>query len=209
MTSSQGDSEIISAPYGKPCIACRKRKVKCDKIRPCSNCRRSKQLCTYEASHDSIGSGVDSQAGLHNEASILERLSRLEELMAKMMAGGDPASDRQRVVEHDITLSSEDSATLKAVSASQTSQFQPPESLSFPGTKSPVGLQIFREGYSGYFDSEFWPGMISEVCIAGELGMEDFCLTKICIGGRSSSLVQAFQTSNTGITDNVLQHIRR
>lgn len=164
MASLQDHSETTVAARGKPCLACRKRKVKCDKTRPCSNCSRSKQLCTYETSHDSIGSGVDSHDGLQNEASILERLSRLEELMAKAMAHGEADSDGQHRIEGEVTSTRGVPATSKIVHTNQAFQYQPIHGFSFPGTKFPVGLQIFKEGFSGYFSSEFWPGTISEVC---------------------------------------------
>lgn len=35
----------------KACESCKKRKVKCDGARPCSNCHRSKQNCTYPIKH--------------------------------------------------------------------------------------------------------------------------------------------------------------
>lgn len=56
------------------CEPCAKRKVRCDKGEPCSNCKRRKQdPCTYP------------------EASPFDRIKRLEALVQSL--GGDPESD--------------------------------------------------------------------------------------------------------------------
>lgn len=55
-------------------------------------------------------------------------------------------------------------AVLRSESMTQVSRSQVPCSLPLAGMGSPAGQQIFQEGFSGYFDSEFWPGMITEVC---------------------------------------------
>ena len=58
------------------CEPCAKRKVRCDKGEPCSNCKRRKQdHCSYP------------------EASPSDRIERLEALVRSL--GGDPESDAQ------------------------------------------------------------------------------------------------------------------
>ena len=150
MSALEGDGEGSASVHGKPCLGCRRRKIKCDKNRPCSNCSRSKQLCTYENPDAGTSLGIDSHAGMPTDSSILERLTRLEGLMATMLVRGDP-----------VTIP----AVLRSESMTQVSRSQVPSSLPLAGMGSPVGQQIFQEGFSGYFDSEFWPGMITEVCI--------------------------------------------
>lgn len=46
-------SVSLSAPTPKPrsCVICRRRKVRCDKLSPCSNCRRANIACVFP-SHD-------------------------------------------------------------------------------------------------------------------------------------------------------------
>jgi hypothetical protein len=162
MSALEGGGEGSASAHGKPCVGCRKRKIKCDKNRPCSNCSRLKQLCTYENPDAGASLGIDSHAGIPTDSSILDRLARLEGLMATMLVRGDPASERQDEVEQS-------SVTLPAVSrnesTNQASRSQVPSSLPLARMGFPVGQQIFQEGFSGYFDSEFWPGMIAEVCL--------------------------------------------
>ena len=58
------------------CEPCAKRKVRCDKGEPCSNCKRRKQdHCTYV------------------EVSPFDRIKRLEALVQNL--GGDPEGDTQ------------------------------------------------------------------------------------------------------------------
>jgi hypothetical protein len=161
MSAMEGDSEGSASVHGKPCVGCRRRKIKCDKNRPCSNCSRSKQLCIYENPDAGTSLGIDSHAGMPTDSSILERLARLEGLMATMLVRGDPASERQDEDERSpVTIP----AVSRSESMNQVSRSQVPSGLPLAGMGSPVGQQIFQEGFSGYFDSEFWPGMITEVC---------------------------------------------
>ncbi|KAG8997162.1 hypothetical protein FRB93_000448 [Tulasnella sp. JGI-2019a] len=46
--SSDVDKAQPALPKGKACLACRKRKVKCDAKSPCTNCIRMTKECVYE-----------------------------------------------------------------------------------------------------------------------------------------------------------------
>jgi hypothetical protein len=59
------------------CEPCAKRKVRCDRGEPCSNCKRRKQdHCAYP------------------ESSPFERIKKLENLVRRL--GGDPDNENQR-----------------------------------------------------------------------------------------------------------------
>lgn len=166
--------------HGKPCASCRKRRVKCDRTRPCSNCARSKQLCTYDAADPVTGSSLATNesydAASLSDASVRDRLARLEGLMAAMMI-------REGVVETgpgSLAEASRDhiskgarghrSANSFPLTPRPALQLRSAPSSSASGTKtsksSPVGQILFQDGYSAYFDSEFWPGMMTEVCLS-------------------------------------------
>ena len=84
MASLEAGIETDALALAKPCIACRKRKVKCSKTRPCSNCARAKQLCNYdgdEAGPDTARQSIEGSA----DGEVRERLARLEKLMEMMM----------------------------------------------------------------------------------------------------------------------------
>lgn len=62
---------------GQACEPCSRRKVRCDKQQPCSNCKRRKQdQCTYP------------------EAQPIDRIKRLESLVRSL--GGDPNDENSR-----------------------------------------------------------------------------------------------------------------
>lgn len=61
----------------KPCNACRRRKVRCDKSQPCSNCVKHGVVCQFESDLSGPGIGGD-QNVLH------ERIDKLERLIANM-----------------------------------------------------------------------------------------------------------------------------
>lgn len=88
MTSPEAGIGIDALPLAKPCIACRKRKVKCSKTRPCSNCARAKQLCNYDGDEpgpDTARQSIEGSA----DGEVRERLARLEKLMEMMMTRED------------------------------------------------------------------------------------------------------------------------
>lgn len=152
-----GDGTPVA--HGKPCLGCRKRKIKCDKTRPCSNCARSKQLCTYES--------FDGSAGETHTATILgsvplgtgdvhERLARLEALMGSLMVRDSGSTKQSPQSTIELEKDSE-SAT-----PGKSEAFHQAPSLARSGA-APVGQILFQEGYSAYFDSDFWPGLINEI----------------------------------------------
>ena len=72
----------------KPCNACRRRKVRCDKNQPCSNCVKHGALCQFESDNSGIGIGGD-QNVLH------ERIDKLERLIADMSSSYKGQSPRR------------------------------------------------------------------------------------------------------------------
>ena len=82
----------------RSCVTCRKRKVKCDKIHPCTNCNRARIECIYPAPGRAprkvrkIGDGRDKE--------LLERLRRLEGVV-KNLGVEVPDGDEDQDVEKD------------------------------------------------------------------------------------------------------------
>ncbi|KAE8448962.1 hypothetical protein EG329_008758 [Mollisiaceae sp. DMI_Dod_QoI] len=102
--------------------------------------------------------GSSSQSG---DNDLRERLARLEELMATMMMSGHATSrGSPEVANQSLNRSSQASKSptpSRLPSQSHIAPFQAPE------TDIPTGQIVFQEGYSGYFDPDFWPGLIAEV----------------------------------------------
>jgi len=87
--SSVPASASKSAPKLRSCVVCRSRKVRCDKLSPCSNCRRANIACTFPstdrpprwarrlvASNAQASQNPDPAA-----AQVMERLRNLEGLV--------------------------------------------------------------------------------------------------------------------------------
>ncbi|KAF8865249.1 hypothetical protein BDZ45DRAFT_796570 [Acephala macrosclerotiorum] len=77
-----------SSPHGlnaRSCVTCRRRKVKCDKSNPCSNCTKAGSLCVFPAPgraprRPRQGGKVVSE----REAELLKRLRRLEGVVEEL-----------------------------------------------------------------------------------------------------------------------------
>ncbi|KAF4978382.1 hypothetical protein FZEAL_5223 [Fusarium zealandicum] len=90
------------APLLNPrsCVTCRRRRVRCDKTMPCSNCRRAQSDCTYPASGRAPRQMRPRDASAHapqplkpgsteREADLVERLRKLENLVNELGGQAD------------------------------------------------------------------------------------------------------------------------
>lgn len=164
--------DINNSTLEKPCISCRKRKVKCSKTRPCSNCSRTKQLCLYDGDEPEPGAARQSiEKNLSSDEEVRERLARLEKLMETMIM----RESRETAITSSPNIPSGASvAAVKDTLSHVTYQSSlPPNSPSqssyakvnphIERQSAIVGQILFQEHYSGYFDSDFWAGMVSGV----------------------------------------------
>ncbi|KAL6721752.1 hypothetical protein ACLMJK_000857 [Lecanora helva] len=109
------------------CEPCAKRKVRCDREEPCSNCKRRKQdRCTYP------------------EASPFDRIKRLEGLVRSL--GGDPGSNAR------LAARSTETAAVPASHIPQRSL----ETASFAEGKSKDPVIIEEDGETLYLESRAW-----------------------------------------------------
>jgi hypothetical protein len=88
MTSASAFSGFPGAPSNPSvpyqhgsCAACRRRKVKCDKVNPCSNCTRSGIECDYpprKRARRRPRKTLDTDGLSVREAELIKRLNKLE-----------------------------------------------------------------------------------------------------------------------------------
>jgi hypothetical protein len=136
----------------KPCTNCRARKVKCDKLQPCSQCIRFNKTCVYEdpgnpaAAAASTGN-LQSQA-VQNE--LAERVAKLEGLLSGQ---------------------TQFSATPVGVTAASRAPFRDHAIGISDAIHSALGLQaspqgrLVREGErSRFVDSAWFGSLFEEVC---------------------------------------------
>ena len=175
----------------RSCVTCRKRKVKCDKTHPCTNCKRARIDCIYPAPGRAprkvrkIGEGRDKE--------LLERLRRLEgvvkNLGVEVPEGGDfkdtnseAASDGKAVADSGRRAVSGDAAQSKDSTAVPQSDLKRRWTASYADGPGPdesqsrwmeetangrleyrFGRLVVNEGKSRYINNSFWANLSNEV----------------------------------------------
>ena len=94
--SNASEPKSASTPKLRSCVVCRSRKVRCDKLSPCSNCRRANIACVFpstdrpprwarrleRATNNATLNAQASQGGLDPAAAqVMDRLRNLESLV--------------------------------------------------------------------------------------------------------------------------------
>ncbi|KAF7553442.1 hypothetical protein G7046_g7097 [Stylonectria norvegica] len=121
-------SDVLN--FNKPCSACRRRKVRCDKAQPCNNCVRHHVSCVYEAPRESVLS----------QQLLQDRVERLERMVEDMAA---------------FSLSNSGSGRPNPRSdSSENSPFSSADDYSDIPTDA--GSQVFRPGSSYHMGPDFW-----------------------------------------------------
>lgn len=161
----------------RSCVTCRKRKVRCDKVHPCTNCTRAHTECIFPAPGRAprkvrkLGDGKDKE--------LLERLRRLEGVVKGM--GVDIPGDGS-VGLNNAPLSTSDNSVggveqpLNAnVSLdARRSADGPVEEQSFENAlphdrrrqddlENSFGRLVVNEGKSRYVNDSFWASLSNEV----------------------------------------------
>jgi hypothetical protein len=133
-------SDILN--FNKPCSACRRRKVRCDKAQPCNNCVRHGVNCVYEASKETT---VSQQV-------LQDRVERLERIIEDMSS----------------TLTVTSTSTSTSTSSNSTgSRFSHRNSYCAPSpfnssddttVETPIdpGSQVFEKSNSYYMGPDHW-----------------------------------------------------
>jgi len=156
----------ISQPAGlnaRSCVTCRRRKVKCDKCVPCSNCTKAHTECIFPAPGRAPRRPREGAKPVsEREALLLKRLRRLEGVVEELSgqtsseyfprhveSGNEPHNTGVRVVGMDegsktTTISGQQKSTTRLDGA--------------------LGALTLDEGRSQYVAHPFWAA-ITEVCI--------------------------------------------
>ena len=94
--SRAGIASGAQKQYPISCTYCRQRKIKCDKIHPCSPCQRSNLHCVFLERVRHPKKKQNGPATTTNDE-LIRRLGRMEELIKKMeVEGKDSHGVRQR-----------------------------------------------------------------------------------------------------------------
>ena len=97
-SASPSEKNATSKLQGRSCVVCRTRKVRCDKLSPCSNCRRANIACVFPSTErpprwarrlervaNNAASNAQASQGPDPAATqVMERLRNLEGLVKEL-----------------------------------------------------------------------------------------------------------------------------
>lgn len=150
------------APNPRSCITCRRRKVKCDKKQPCSNCSRAKIECVFP------GPGrAPRKSRKPPDAELLERLRRLEGVVQNLNAQVEEHEQEAAERERD-NVSRQGSMTepcFAGAGNSGSSKDSPSVNVdnSVEGLENRFGRLVIEKGRSRYINNSFWASLNNEV----------------------------------------------
>ncbi|KAF3035544.1 hypothetical protein E8E12_003141 [Didymella heteroderae] len=148
-----------SAPNPRSCITCRRRKVKCDKKQPCSNCARAKIECIFP------GPGrAPRKSRKPPDAELLERLRRLEGVVQTLNAQVE--EHEQEAAERERDNNSRQGSVSENCFAGNGSVRNSPSVVvdnSVEGLESRFGRLVVEKGRSRYINNSFWASLNNEV----------------------------------------------
>ncbi|MCJ1390838.1 hypothetical protein MMC18_003699 [Xylographa bjoerkii] len=150
-TSSARSTLNGTAPKAYSCILCSQRKVKCDKIDPCSNCRKKGVACVFRAP-----APPRRRKRRSPEAALLSRLKRAEELLQSHRVTNDGKDDESHLV--DSHSDDMDVATsVEGQEVTSHTRETPIRSLAAEN-----GRLIVEEGRSRYLENTLWKNLSDE-----------------------------------------------
>lgn len=145
------------APNPRSCITCRRRKVKCDKKQPCSNCARAKIECVFP------GPGrMPRKSRKLPDAELLERLRRLEGVVQSLNAQVEEHEQEAAERERDNN-SRQGSLSGNCFSSSSRDSPSVVVDNSVEGLESRFGRLVVEKGRSRYINNSFWASLNNEV----------------------------------------------
>ena len=167
-----------AAPKLRSCVVCRSRKVRCDKLSPCTNCRRANIQCVVPSNdrpprwarrleritNNAASVATPSQAADPGAEQVMDRLRNLESLVKELSAQLEQANAAAQ-------------ASSKPGSSGTTSSGMSPEEqganhqTNSSSSNSTVNIQkhfgrlvLQDESGSRYVSSGFWSRVSDEVC---------------------------------------------
>ncbi|KZF24426.1 hypothetical protein L228DRAFT_266766 [Xylona heveae TC161] len=170
--SHRSPQNTITSPHQpainiRSCITCRKRKVKCDKRQPCSNCTKQHIPCIFPSP------GRAPRRPRHPpHGELLARLRRLEGVV-QTMGGAQPEVNGKTEEKQDDEKSPLKSETGVDIANPELDELTLPKIYRIPGLKpenSTAGverefgrLMIIEDGRSQYVSNSFWANLNDEV----------------------------------------------
>ena len=171
-SSGQGRQSAPHTPGLNPrsCVTCRKRKVKCDKKPPCSNCVKASIECIFPKP-----GRAPRRTKKPQDAELLARLRRLEGVVQKLgkdTDGEDLSPERKnsqgssRYAESQSprrTLVDRNEKCPKSVKTNYEDAEERYNTLNTFKLEKEMGKMVVGEGRSRYVSNGLWSGLTEEV----------------------------------------------
>ncbi|KAK6076879.1 fungal specific transcription factor domain-containing protein [Seiridium cupressi] len=181
VSTSSSEKNASSAPSSGPkmrsCVVCRNRKVRCDKLSPCSNCRRANIACVFpgplsgrpprwarrldRATNYSTPSGVPAPHGIETAPEkVMDRLRSLETLVKELRGQVEQEQARAAAVSDRDEVSRE--GTLDEREPGFQRDTNPAEEIS--SVQKKFGRLVVQDSNRNrYISSGFWSQVSDEL----------------------------------------------
>lgn len=166
----QQSAQHVPGLNPRSCVTCRKRKVKCDKKQPCSNCVKGSIECIFPKP-----GRAPRRTKKPQDAELLARLRRLEGVVQKLGkdADGENISPRRKSSQSSSGKADSQSPTQTMLDHGQASPcttratYEDMEghlhTLNTFKLEKEMGQLVVGEGRSRYVSNGFWSGLTEEV----------------------------------------------
>lgn len=166
--SNSPASMTAGAQKLRSCVVCRSRKVRCDKLSPCSNCRRANIACIFPSGDRPprwarrLEQRAGSNATPNTTSQDMERIRTLEslvnELSAQLKQANAAAHSAGVLTGMALEGSNQDGRDVSR-------QGDASHNTNASNLQKPFGMLVLQDtNQSRYVSSEFWSRVNDEVC---------------------------------------------
>ena len=137
------------------CIACRQKKIKCDREDPCRHCVKAGTTCVPQTR-----AKVKRRMKKPADSAIVERLKQLESIVSRLEGDGSNASQSP-----PATSTTETSTTSQSTQsiADTLGAEKYADRLPAAGSASSQGRLVVKDGKTTYVTGGFWANLTNEV----------------------------------------------
>lgn len=165
-------------PKSRSCVMCRRRKVRCDKTSPCTNCHRAEIPCVFPSEHTPprwarrlahVGTSDAGQAPAPDAGAlgqVISRLRSLEGIVSDLGAQMQQVNAQSCGVNVSSDSHSSQASSMAGIAALGCHPEGSPSAADSPSTRSEYGRLVpaTEEGVSTrYLSSGFWSHINDEV----------------------------------------------
>ena len=170
-----GDGSTSPNLNPRSCVTCRRRKVKCDKKHPCSNCNKAGIECLFPKP-----GRVPRRSKKPPDTELLARLRRLEGVVQSLGKGangedlpaesGTANSSQRPSMSEAVSPASDRRESVGQLAEHKMTTTEPTYPTSFD---KEFGRLVIDEGKSRYVSNSFWASMTEEVAEMKDILNED------------------------------------